>query len=219
MTLALWTSRQRMIFAMVVASLTDAARSAAETNIHREQTNVIFANTAIPAGNKEIFMSKNTPANECNINPRVFTTHLHPCPRCEGRSVYQSKSTFQVGVPGSGRILDYRRCIECGNEFDMCERLPHEPQPKHCEENCPGNMGPVQDNIHEVDLWKEILKLRGENERLKAICKPLEGVSINHRPTGCICEPDTTRCPYDEAEEDRANRQAARELLNCGQYR
>lgn len=33
MTVALWTSRQRMIFAMVAASLTDAAPSAAGTSI------------------------------------------------------------------------------------------------------------------------------------------------------------------------------------------
>lgn len=63
-----------------------------------------------------------------------------------------------------------------------------EPHPRNCNENCPGNQA-------------------------------MEGVSdARLLPKGCICESDTTRCPYDEAEEDRVNRQAARELLNCGEY-
>lgn len=81
--------------------------------------------------------------------------------------------------------------IELANELDKLKPNPEfsEPQPKNCGDDCPGN-------------------------------QILEGISDPYkRPQGCICEPDTTRCPYDEAEEDRANRQAARELLNCGQYR
>lgn len=143
----------------------------------------------------------------------TFTVYPHQCPRCEGHSVYQTKNTYQVGVPGSRGVLEYRRCYECGNEFDV-RQLSDEPHPKHCDMNCPA----VKENNHEVALWKEVLELRGENERLKEMCKPLEGLSRS-LPIGCICEPDTTRCPYDEAEEDRANRQAAKELLNCGEYR
>ena len=92
---------------------------------------------------------------------------------------------------------------------------------------CVEDIPEVKESLHKVinDLKAQLESVLRDNETLKNMCstcpykQPLEGISVNPRPTGCICEPDTTRCPYDEAEEDRANRQAARELLNCGQYR
>lgn len=173
MTVALWTSRQRMIFAMVAASLTDAVPSAAETSIHRELKNATFANTATPAGKKEKSM-----------HPLILKATIEAVRKRE------IEGDCQVTAQPPVNLLECA-VFELAAELEKLKACTEfsEPAARNCNEECPGN-------------------------------KTLEGISDPFKhPQGCICEPDTTRCPYDEAEEDRANRQAARELLNCGQYR
>lgn len=40
------------------------------------------------------------------------------CPDCGGHSSYKSKSMYQKGVPSSGGVYNYKKCEDCGKEFD-----------------------------------------------------------------------------------------------------
>lgn len=48
---------------------------------------------------------------------RKFINSLE-CPDCGGHSSRKSKSMYQKGVPSSGGIYRYKKCEDCGKEFD-----------------------------------------------------------------------------------------------------
>jgi hypothetical protein len=45
---------------------------------------------------------------------------IHPleCPECGGHSNHKSKSMYQKGTPSSGGVYKYKKCEDCGKEFD-----------------------------------------------------------------------------------------------------
>lgn len=40
------------------------------------------------------------------------------CPECGGHSSHKSKSMYQKGAPSSGGVYKYKKCEDCGKEFD-----------------------------------------------------------------------------------------------------
>lgn len=116
-----------------------------------------------------------------------------------------------------------------------------EPKPRNCNENCPGNIGPyvihvdtseLMEALNSVDPatfsahWpdpKELFEVQNvpggfkivPSERLRQYVQPLDA-----KEEPCACDPAYgVKCAHHDDEEDRANRMAARELLNCGVYR